>query len=73
MSVEIYGSEISVTSGAIKSAIDTKAKIVEYKNLEDLMSSMKNQVNTVMGKDFFVGDYAKDMKLNPEFQKMFRK
>ncbi|HFJ9431534.1 flagellar hook-associated protein FlgK [Bacillus thuringiensis] len=70
MSVEIYGSEISVNSGAIKSAIDTKAKIVDYKkNLEDLMSSMKNQVNTVMGKDFFVGDYAKDMKLNPEFQK----
>ncbi|HDR5276995.1 TPA: flagellar hook-associated protein FlgK [Bacillus thuringiensis] len=70
MSVEIYSSEISVTSGAIKSAIDTKAKIVEYKkNLEDLMSSMKNQVNTVMGKDFFVGDHAKDMKLNPEFQK----
>ncbi|MED2491825.1 flagellar hook-associated protein FlgK [Bacillus thuringiensis] len=70
MSVEIYGSEISVTSGAIKSAIDTKAKIVEYKkNLEDLMSSVKSQVNTVMGKDFFVGDYAKDMKLNPEFQK----
>lgn len=33
------------------------------------MSSMKNQVNTVMGKDFFVGDHAKDMKLNPEFQK----
>lgn len=31
MSVEIYGSEISVTSGAIKSAIDTKAKIVDYK------------------------------------------
>lgn len=70
MSVEIYGSEISVTSGAIKSAIDTKAKIVDYKkNLEDLMSSVKNQVNTVMGKDFFVGDYAKNMKLNPEFQK----
>ena len=70
MSVEIYGSEISVTSGAIKSAIDTKAKIVEYKKtLEDLMSSVKNQVNTVMGKDFFVGDYAKDMKLNPEFAK----
>ncbi|PEE39532.1 flagellar hook-associated protein FlgK [Bacillus cereus] len=70
MSVEIYGSEISVTSGAIKSAIDTKAKIVDYKkNLEDLMSSVKNQVNTVMGKNFFVGDYAKDMKLNPEFQK----
>ncbi|HFJ9292111.1 flagellar hook-associated protein FlgK [Bacillus thuringiensis] len=70
MSVEIYGSEISVTSGAIKSAIDTKAKVVDYKkNLEDLMSSMKNQVNTVMGKDFFVGDYAKEMKLNPEFQK----
>ncbi|MBG0968571.1 flagellar hook-associated protein FlgK [Bacillus sp. SRB3LM] len=70
MSVEIYGSEISVTSGAIKSAIDTKAKIVDYKkNLEDLMSSVKNQVNTVMGKDFFVGDHAKDMKLNPEFQK----
>lgn len=70
MSVEIYGSEISVNSGAIKSAIDTKAKIVEYKkNLEGLMSSVKNQVNTVMGKDFFVGDYAKDMKLNPEFAK----
>ncbi|AXK17725.1 flagellar hook-associated protein FlgK [Bacillus sp. COPE52] len=70
MSVEIYGSEISVTSGAIKSAIDTKVKIVEYKkNLEGLMSSVKNQVNTVMGKDFFVGDYAKDMKLNPEFAK----
>ncbi|MFE5390658.1 flagellar hook-associated protein FlgK [Bacillus thuringiensis] len=70
MSVEIYGSEINVTSGAIKSAIDTKAKIVDYKkNLEDLMSSVKNQVNTVMGKDFFIGDHAKDMKLNPEFQK----
>ncbi|MGX5431675.1 flagellar hook-associated protein FlgK [Bacillus toyonensis] len=74
MSVEIYGSEISVTSGAIKSAIDTKAKIVEYKkNLEGLMSSVKNQVNTVMGKDFFVGDYAKDMKLNPEFAKNISK
>lgn len=70
MSVEIYGSEVSLTSGAIKSAIDTKAKIADYKkNLEDLMSSVKSQVNTVMGKDFFVGDYAKEMKLNPEFAK----
>ncbi|GCF67345.1 MULTISPECIES: flagellar hook-associated protein FlgK [Bacillus] len=68
MSVEIYGSEIPLTSGAIQSAIDTKAKIAGYKkNLEDLMSSVKNQVNTVMGKDFFVGDYAQEMKLNPEF------
>ena len=31
------------------------------------MSSVKTQVNTVMGKDFFVGDYAQEMKLNPEF------
>ncbi|MBL3822751.1 flagellar hook-associated protein FlgK [Bacillus sp. BSL6] len=68
MSVEIYGSEIPLTSGAIQSAIDTKAKIAGYKkNLEDLMSSVKKQVNTVMGKDFFVGDYAQEMKLNPEF------
>lgn len=37
------------------------------------MSSVKNEVNTVMGKEFFVGDQAKDMKLNPEFAKMFRK
>lgn len=68
MSVEIYGSEIPLTSGAIQSAIDTKAKIASYKkNLEDFMSSVKTQVNTVMGKDFFVGDYAQEMKLNPEF------
>lgn len=33
------------------------------------MSSVKNEVNTVMGKEFFVGDQAKDMKLNPEFAK----
>ena len=68
MSVEIYGSEIPLTSGAIQSAIDTKTKIAGYKkNLEDFMSSVKTQVNTVMGKDFFVGDYAQEMKLNPEF------
>ncbi|HHL3304279.1 flagellar hook-associated protein FlgK [Bacillus sp. SM-B1] len=74
MSVEIYGSEIPLTSGAIKSAIDTKGQIASYKkNLEDLMSSVKNQVNTVMGKDFFVGDYAKDLKLNPEFANDFSK
>ncbi|HDR7714660.1 flagellar hook-associated protein FlgK [Bacillus albus] len=70
MSVEIYGSEIPLASGAIQSAIDTKAKIASYKkNLEELMSSVKNEVNTVMGKEFFVGDQAKDMKLNPEFAK----
>ncbi|PFV86369.1 flagellar hook-associated protein FlgK [Bacillus sp. AFS059628] len=70
MSVEIYGSEIPLASGAIQSAIDTKAKIVSYKkNLEELMGSVKNEVNTVMGKEFFVGDQAKDMKLNPEFAK----
>nr|MCX3324214.1 flagellar hook-associated protein FlgK [Bacillus paranthracis] len=57
-------------SGAIQSAIDTKAKIASYKkNLGELMSSVKNEVNTVMGKEFFVGDQAKDMKLNPEFAK----
>ncbi len=68
MSVAIYGSDIPLTSGAIQSAIDTKAKIASYKkNLEDLMSSMKTQVNTVMGKDFFVGGYVKEIKLNPEF------
>ncbi|AIE78925.1 Flagellar hook-associated protein FlgK [Bacillus cereus] len=70
MSVEIYGSEIPLASGAIQSAIDTKAKIASYKkNLEELMGSVKNEVNTVMGKEFFVGDQAKDMKLNPEFAK----
>ncbi|PFQ66493.1 flagellar hook-associated protein FlgK [Bacillus cereus] len=70
MTVAIYGSEIPLTGGAIQSAIDTKAKIASYKkNIEDLMSSVKNQVNTVMGKDFFVGDHAKDMQLNPEFAK----
>ncbi|MGG0707515.1 flagellar hook-associated protein FlgK [Bacillus paramobilis] len=70
MTAEIYGSEIPLTSGAIQSAIDTKAKIASYKkNLEELMSSVKNQVNTVMGKEFFVGDQAKDMKLNSEFAK----
>ncbi len=70
MTAEIYGSEIPLTSGAIQSAIDTKAKIASYKkNLEELMGSVKNEVNTVMGKEFFVGDQAKDMKLNPEFAK----
>lgn len=70
MTAEIYGSEIPLTSGAIQSAIDTKAKIASYKkNLEELMSSVKNEVNTVMGKEFFVEDQAKDMKLNPEFAK----
>ncbi|AIK62621.1 hypothetical protein DJ46_488 [Bacillus anthracis str. Vollum] len=70
MTAEIYGSEIPLRSGAIQSAIDTKAKIASYKkNLEELMSSVKNEVNTVMGKEFFVGDQAKDMKLNPEFAK----
>ena len=37
------------------------------------MGSVKNQVNTVMGKDFFVGDYAKELKLNPEFANDFSK
>ena len=70
MTAEIYGSEIPLTSGAIQSAIDTKAKIASYKkNLEELMISVKNEVNTAMGKEFFVGDQAKDMKLNPEFAK----
>ncbi|KKZ92149.1 hypothetical protein B4147_1385 [Bacillus wiedmannii] len=70
MTAEIYGSEIPLTSGAIQAAIDTKAKIASYKkNLEELMGSVKNEVNTVMGKEFFVGDQAKDMKLNPEFAK----
>ncbi len=70
MSAEIYGSEIPLSSGAIQSAIDTKAKIADYKkNLEELMSFVKNKVNTVMGKEFFVRDQAKDMKLNPEFVK----
>ncbi|MFD6510592.1 flagellar hook-associated protein FlgK [Bacillus mycoides] len=70
MSVGIYGSVIPLTSGAILSAIDTKAKVASYKkNLEELMSSVKNQVNTVMGKEFFVVDQAKDIKLNPEFAK----
>lgn len=31
MTAEIYGSEIPLTSGAIQSAIDTKAKIASYK------------------------------------------
>lgn len=70
MTVAIYGSDIPLTGGAIQSAIDTKGKIASYKkNIEDLMSSVKNQVNTVMGKDFFVGDQAKDIQLNPEFAK----
>ncbi|MGH0591964.1 flagellar hook-associated protein FlgK [Bacillus pretiosus] len=70
MTAEIYGSEIPLTSGAIQSAVDTKAKIASYKkNLEELMISVKNEVNAVMGKEFFVEDQAKDMKLNPEFAK----
>ncbi|MCU5327172.1 flagellar hook-associated protein FlgK [Bacillus wiedmannii] len=70
MTAEIYSSEIPLTSGAIQSAIDTKAKIASYKkNLEELMISVKNEVNTEMGKEFFVEDQAKDMKLNPEFAK----
>lgn len=56
MSAEIYGSEIPLSSGAIQSAIDTKAKIADYKkNLEELMSFVKNKVNTVMGKEFSLG------------------
>ncbi|KFN02606.1 flagellar hook-associated protein FlgK [Bacillus clarus] len=70
MSVQIYGSDIPLSGGAILSAVDTKAKIASYKkNLDELMSSVKSQVNTVMKKDFFVGDHARDIHLNPEFTK----
>lgn len=51
MSVQIYGTDIPLSGGAIQSAIDTKAKITGYKdNLNEFVNSLKQQVNTVMKK-----------------------
>lgn len=70
MTVQIYGTDIPLNGGAISASIDAKAKIAGYtKDLEELMISLKNKVNTVMGKEFFVGDNAKEIRLNPEFEK----
>ncbi|PGT20196.1 flagellar hook-associated protein FlgK [Bacillus cereus] len=70
MSVQIYGTDIPLSGGAIQSAIDTKAKITGYKdNLNEFVNSLKQQVNTVMKKEFFVGEDAKKIEINPDFTK----
>ncbi|AIY75898.1 TPA: flagellar hook-associated protein FlgK [Bacillus tropicus] len=70
MSLQIYGTDIPLNGGAIQSAIDTKAKITGYKdNLNEFVNSLKKQVNTVMNKDFFVGEDAKKLEINPDFTK----
>ncbi|PFJ17247.1 flagellar hook-associated protein FlgK [Bacillus cereus] len=69
ITVQISGKTIPLNGGAISAAIDTKEKIVGYKKeLEEWMLALKDKVNTVMGKDFFVGDTAGNIRLNPEFE-----
>lgn len=69
-SVQISGTEVQLQGGAIQAAIDTEKTIAGYKDqLNQLMVSLKDKVNGIMQKDFFVGDNAKDMRLNPEFEK----
>ncbi|MGG2092777.1 flagellar hook-associated protein FlgK [Bacillus sp. S13(2024)] len=68
LSVQISGTEIPL-QGAIQAAIDTKKTIAGYKGqLNDLMVSLKDKVNGITQQDFFVGDSAKNMKLNPDFE-----
>lgn len=70
IAVQIYGTDIPLNGGAISAAIDTQKQIAGYKkDLQEQMMSLKNEVNTVMGKEFFVGDTAKNLRLNPEFEK----
>ncbi|EMA6341864.1 flagellar hook-associated protein FlgK [Bacillus cytotoxicus] len=75
ISVQISGTDIPLKSGKISSAIDMKVKITGNKDkhvkgykdsLNELMSAIKDQVNGVMKKDFFVGDIAKNIRLNPK-------
>ncbi|WP_242161433.1 flagellar hook-associated protein FlgK [Bacillus cereus group sp. BfR-BA-01522] len=69
MSVQIYGTDIPLNGGMIQAAMDAKEKIAGYKkDLDELMSTVKEKVNSMMEKDFFVGDYASDMQLNPEMK-----
>lgn len=69
LSVQISGTDIPLQGGAIQAAIDTKKTIAGYKDqLNDLMVSLKDKVNGITQKDFFVGDSAKNMKLNPDFE-----
>lgn len=68
--VQISGKDISLQGGSISAAIDTKAKIADYKkDFQELMIAVKDQVNTVMKKDFFTGDHARNIQLNPDFIK----
>ncbi len=75
ISVQISGTDIPLKSGKISSAIDMKVKITGNKDkhvkgykdsLNELMSAIKDQVNGVMKKDFFVGDISKNIRLNSE-------
>ena len=51
MSVQISGTDIPLSGGTILSAIDTKAKITNYKdNLNEFVNSLK-QVNNTMKKE----------------------
>ncbi|MEI4830579.1 flagellar hook-associated protein FlgK [Bacillus sp. FJAT-53711] len=69
-SIQISGTEVQLQGGAIQAAIDTKKTIAGYKDhLNQLMVSLKDKVNGIMQKDFFVGGSAKDIKLNPDFEK----
>ncbi|MGG2015787.1 flagellar hook-associated protein FlgK [Bacillus sp. S10(2024)] len=70
ISVLISGKEMQFQGGTIQAAIDAKNTIAGYQDhLNKLMGSLKDKVNTVMNKDFFVGTNAKDMHLNPDFEK----
>ncbi|WP_242307150.1 flagellar hook-associated protein FlgK [Bacillus cereus group sp. BfR-BA-01524] len=70
MSVQISGTDIPLSGGTILSAIDTKAKITNYKdNLNEFVNSLKKQVNNTMKKELFVGEDAKKLELNPDFIK----
>ncbi|PEA53487.1 flagellar hook-associated protein FlgK [Bacillus pseudomycoides] len=70
ISVFISGKEMQFKGGKIQAAIDAKQTIAGYQDhLNKLMGSLKAKVNNVMNKDFFVGTNAKDMRLNPDFEK----
>ncbi|CAM4368986.1 flagellar hook protein FlgK [Bacillus manliponensis] len=68
--IQISGVTVSLQGGSILAAMDAKKTVAGYrKDFEMLMSSLKDNVNTITGKDFFVGENATKLELNPVFVK----
>ncbi|HDX9579537.1 TPA: flagellar hook-associated protein FlgK [Bacillus pseudomycoides] len=69
MSVKVLGTNIQLQGGTIQAALDAKKTIAGYTaDLNNLMMSLKREINGVMQKDFFGGTDAKDMRINPAFE-----